>query len=289
MENIKTMSDYSQTATGAVDLSGEAIHWDQEMSYGQYLALDELLAAQRPQSAEHDEMLFILIHQTTELWMKLSIHELTAALDNIRNDNLRPAFKMLSRIARIQSQLIQSWEVLATMTPFDYMQFRDKLGKSSGFQSYQYRLIEFTLGNKNARMIDAHRAHPPIHARLKTALHAPSLYDETLKLLARRGFAIPADKLDRDWSNPYQPSPVVEAAWLKIYRNAAEFWDIYELAEKLVDLEYHFQQWRFAHMKTVERIIGHKQGTGGTSGVSYLVKALDLRFFPELWTVRTAI
>ena len=283
------MTDHSQSTTGAVDLSGEKIHWDQEMSYGQYLALDQILSAQKPQSSEHDEMLFILIHQTSELWMKLSIHELLAAIDNIRADNLRPAFKMLSRIARIQTQLLQSWEVLATMTPFDYMQFRDKLGKSSGFQSYQYRMIEFTIGNKNARMIDAHRAHPEIYGMLKATLNAPSLYDETLKLLARRGFDIPAAKLERDWSTPYQPSPEVEAAWLKIYRNAGEYWDIYELAEKLVDLEYHFQQWRFAHMKTVERIIGFKQGTGGTAGVSYLVKALDLKFFPELWTVRTAI
>lgn len=283
------MTDHSQSTTGAVDLSGEKIHWDQEMSYGQYLALDQILSAQKPQSSEHDEMLFILIHQTSELWMKLSIHELLAAIDNIRADNLRPAFKMLSRIARIQTQLLQSWEVLATMTPFDYMRFRDELGKSSGFQSYQYRMIEFTIGNKNARMIDAHRAHPEIYGMLKATLNAPSLYDETLKLLARRGFDIPAAKLERDWSTPYQPSPEVEAAWLKIYRNAGEYWDIYELAEKLVDLEYHFQQWRFAHMKTVERIIGFKQGTGGTAGVSYLVKALDLKFFPELWTVRTAI
>jgi tryptophan 2,3-dioxygenase len=283
------MTDHTQTATGAVDLSGEAIHWDQDMSYGQYLALDELLAAQKPQSGEHDEMLFIVIHQASELWMKLSIHELGAALDNIRNDNLRPAFKMLSRIARIQEQLLQSWEVLSTMTPFDYLRFRDKLGKSSGFQSYQYRLMEFTIGNKNARMIEAHRAHPEIYARLKATLDAPSLYDETLKLLARRGFDIPPEKINRDWSQPYEASAKVEAAWLKIYRNVSDYWDVYELAEKLVDLEYHFQQWRFTHMKTVERIIGHKQGTGGTSGVSYLNKALDLRFFPELWTVRTAI
>ena len=283
------MTDHTQTAAGAVDLSGEKIHWDQEMSYGQYLALDQLLAAQKPQSGEHDEMLFIIIHQASELWMKLSIHELGAALANIRNDNLRPAFKMLSRIARIQEQLLQSWEVLSTMTPFDYLRFRDKLGKSSGFQSYQYRLMEFTIGNKNARTIEAHRAHPEIYERLKAALHAPSLYDETLKLLARRGFDLPPETLNRDWSQPYEPSAQVEAAWLKVYRNVSDYWDIYELAEKLVDLEYHFQQWRFTHMKTVERIIGHKQGTGGTSGVSYLNKALDLRFFPELWTVRTAI
>jgi tryptophan 2,3-dioxygenase len=281
--------DPKKATPGAVDLTGEQIHWDQEMSYGQYLALDKLLAAQKPQSAEHDEMLFILIHQISELWMKLSIHELSAALENIRREELRPAFKMISRISRIQSQMLQAWEVLSTMTPFDYMKFRDALGQSSGFQSHQYRTIEFTLGNKNARMIEAHRAHADIYQGLKQTLNAPSLYDETLALLARRGFEIPQDKLNRDWSQPYEPSPQVEAAWLEIYRNAEKYWDIYELAEKLVDLEYHFQQWRFFHMKTVERIIGFKRGTGGTSGVSYLVKALDLKFFPELWSVRTLI
>lgn len=283
------MTEAKKSSTGSVDLSGEDIFWDQEMSYGQYLALDELLAAQKPQSAEHDEMLFIVIHQTSELWMKLSIHELSAALQHIRNDNLRPSFKMLSRIARIQTQLIQSWEVLSTMTPFDYVKFRNTLGKSSGFQSHQYRMMEFTIGNKTAKMAEVHKAHPEIYTQLIAALNSPSLYDETLKLLAKRGFDIPADKLARDWSQPYEASPQVEAAWLEIYRNAEKYWDLYELAEKLVDLEYHFQQWRFSHMKTVERIIGFKRGTGGTAGVSYLVKALDLKFFPELWTVRTAL
>ncbi len=283
------MSETSKPTGGAVDLSGEKIHWDQEMSYGQYLSLDTLLNSQPTQSNEHDEMLFIIIHQTSELWMKLSLHELSAALKLVRSDELRPSFKMLSRVARIQAQLLQSWEVLATLTPSDYMLFRDKLGKSSGFQSHQYRALEFTIGNKNARMIEAHRAHPETYEHLKGILNQPSLYDETIRLLAKRGFDVPSDYLDRDWSQPYVPSKDIENIWLEIYRNPDKYWDLYELAEKLVDLEYHFQRWRFTHMKTVERIIGFKQGTGGTAGVSYLVKALDLKFFPELWTVRTAI
>ncbi|MDA5194013.1 tryptophan 2,3-dioxygenase [Govanella unica] len=272
-----------------VDLSNEKIHWQQDLSYGDYLGLDQLLAAQNTRSGQHDEMLFIVIHQVSELWMKLSIHELRAALAQVQADDLRPAFKMLARVSRIQHQLIQAWEVLATMTPFDYAQFRDTLGQSSGFQSYQYRTLEFLLGNKNARMVEAHRQNPAVHAELTAVLNSPSFYDEALRLLARRGFQIPAEKLNRDWSEPYVADPAVEAAWAEVYRHAEKYWDLYELAEKLVDVEYHFQQWRFSHMKTVERIIGYKRGTGGTAGVSYLVKALDLRFFPELWSVRTAV
>lgn len=284
------MTDENEIARPmAVDLSGEDIHWDQEMSYGDYLQLDQLLSAQKPLTGEHDEMLFIILHQATELWMKLSAHELGAAIREIRADHLRPAFKMLSRIARIQSQLLQSWEVLATMTPADYAKFRDHLGKSSGFQSYQYRLLEFTIGNRNAEMVRAFDEGSEVRAKLEAALSAPSLYDETLRLLDRRGFELPRHVIKRDWRTAYVPSPEVEAAWLKIYQNSDEYWDLYELAEKLVDLEYHFQQWRFAHLKTVARIIGHKRGTGGSSGVPYLSKALDLKFFPELWSVRTIL
>lgn len=282
------MSDIPEAA-GAIDLSDEQVHWRQAMSYGDYLGLDTLLAAQRNLTAEHDEMLFIIIHQVSELWMKLSIHELRAAMTQVRADDLRPAFKMLSRVARIQAQLIQAWEVLSTMTPADYLRFRHRLGQSSGFQSYQYRTLEFLLGNKNAATVRAHEQKPEIHAALTADLNAPSFYDEALRLLARRGFAIPAEKLERDWSEPYRADPAVAAAWAEIYRHTEKYWDLYELAEKLVDVEYHFQQWRFSHMKTVERIIGFKRGTGGTAGVGYLVKALDLRFFPELWSIRTEL
>ena len=277
--------------TGEVDLSGERIHWDPEggLTYGGYLALDRILDAQEPISDHHDEMLFIVIHQVTELWMKLSLHELTAVLRQIRTDELDPAFKMLARVARIQGQLILSWDVLSTMTPFDYASFRGKLQQSSGFQSSQYRRLEFALGNKNKELIEVHRSEPATYEELQTALQTPSIYDETIRMLSRRGFDIPADRVERDWRESYEPHPDVEAAWLKVYRDVSKYWDLYELAEKLVDLEHKFQQWRFAHMKTVERIIGHKRGTGGTSGVTYLQKALNLRFFPELWSVRTLI
>ena len=280
-----------ETKSGAVDLSGEGIHWDPEggMTYGSYLALDRILDAQKPVSMRHDEMLFIVIHQVTELWMKLSLHELTGVLHQIQPDELGPAFKMLSRVARIQGQLILSWDVLSTMTPLDYASFRDELQQSSGFQSYQYRTLEFTLGNKNRERIEVHRGVPAIYQQLKETLEKPSVYDETLRMLARRGFEIPSTHVERDWSDPYEPHPEVEAAWLKVYRDVDTHWDLYELAEKFVDLEHKFQQWRFAHMKTVERIIGGKRGTGGSSGVSYLQKALDLKFFPELWSVRTSI
>ena len=280
-----------ETKSGAVDLSGERIHWDPEggMTYGSYLALDRILNAQKPVSSHHDEMLFIVIHQVTELWMKLSLHELTGVLRQIQSDELGPAFKMLSRVARIQGQLILSWDVLSTMTPLDFSSFRDQLQQSSGFQSYQYRSLEFTLGNKNRELIEVHRRDAAIYQQLKETLEKPSVYDETLRMLARRGFEIPSTHVERDWSDPYEPHAEVEAAWLKVYRDVNTHWDLYELAEKFVDLEHKFQQWRFAHMKTVERIIGGKRGTGGTSGVSYLEKALNLKFFPELWSVRTSI
>jgi tryptophan 2,3-dioxygenase len=280
-----------EAKTGAVDLTGEKIHWDLEggMSYGGYLYLADILDSQKPISKHHDEMLFIVIHQVSELWMKLSLHELRAVVLQIQANDLDPAFKMLSRVARIQGQLIESWEVLATMTPFDYSSFRDQLGRSSGFQSYQYRELEFLLGNKTKELIEVHRSEPHVYERLREALVRPSLWDETLRMLARRGFDIPKDRTERDWSEPYVPDAKVEAAWLQVYRDVSTHWDLYELAEKLLDLEHKFGQWRYNHMKTVERIIGQKRGTGGSSGVAYLQKALGLKFFPELWSVRTSI
>jgi tryptophan 2,3-dioxygenase len=274
-----------------VDLSDEQVHWDfaQSQTYGQYLQLDKILSAQGPLSFEHDEMLFIIIHQASELWIKLCLHELNAALDHIRRDDLGPSFKMLSRVARIQAQLVQSWDVLATMTPAEYSAFRNSLGRASGFQSHQYRMLEFILGNKNAGTIEVHRHDEAMYAMLQRALVSPSIYDESLRLLSRRGFEIPEEYLDRDWSQPYQPHKQVTAAWLSVYHSVDDHWDLYELAEKLVDLDHRFQVWRFSHARTVERIIGFKRGTGGTGGVSYLNKALDLRFFPELWSVRTAM
>jgi tryptophan 2,3-dioxygenase len=274
-----------------VDLSDEAVHWDlgASSSYGEYLRLDRLLDAQQPLSTEHDEMLFIIVHQVSELWMRLMLHELQAVINCVRRDDLDPSFKMLARIGRVQAQLVAVWEVLATMTPSDYTAFRNTLGRSSGFQSVQYRILEFTLGNKHAEMIEVHRRDAAAYAVLTRALAAPSLYDEVLRLLSQRGYGVPGELLARDFRQPYVPSKQVAAAWLGVYHNADKDWDLYELAEKLVDLDYRFQIWRFSHMKTVERIIGYKAGTGGTGGVSYLAKALKLRLFPELWEVRTAM
>jgi tryptophan 2,3-dioxygenase len=274
-----------------VDLSDEEIHWDltNSLSYSQYLGLDKLLDAQRPLSYEHDEMLFIVIHQVSELWMKLCLHELNTVVDCVRRDDLGPTFKMLARVSTIQQQLLQAWDVLATITPYDYSAFRNTLGRSSGFQSAQYRLLEFLIGNKNADLIEVFRADPPSYELLERALRAPSLYDEVLRLLSRRGLDVPPQAIDRDFSQPYQASKQVAAAWLSVYHNSVKDWDLYELAERLVDLDYKFQLWRFTHVKTVERIIGYKRGSGGTSGVAYLTKALDLKFFPELWTIRTSM
>jgi tryptophan 2,3-dioxygenase len=267
------------------------IHWDldRSISYSQYLQLDKILDAQKPLSGQHDEMLFIVIHQASELWMKLCLHELVATRAQIRADDLEPAFKMLARVARAQTQLIQSWDVLGTMTPADYGKFRDSLGQSSGFQSWQYRLLEFVLGGKEPRLIEVHARDKGAHAILKRELATPSLYDESIRLLARRGFDIPTECTDRDWTLPYAANPAVEAAWLAVYRDATAQWDLYELAEKLVDLEYRLQQWRFAHLKTVERIIGFKRGTGGSSGAGYLEHVLKKGFFPELISLRTSI
>ena len=275
----------------SVDLEGEAIHWDPEdgLSYGRYLRLDQVLSAQTPLSEEPDEMMFIIIHQASELWLKLCLHELDGAIALVRGDAVRPAMKNLARIARIQEQLTQSWSVLATMTPADYLRFRDRLGQSSGFQSWQYRRLEYRLGNKNKALARVFAGEPDHEAVVREALEAPSLYDETLRYAARRGLPVPDAALKRDWTEPYAPSAEVEAVWRTVYLDTARWWETYEFAEKLVDLEQKFQQWRFNHMKTVERIIGFRRGTGGSSGVGYLVKALDLRLFPELWTVRTQL
>lgn len=276
---------------GRVNFTDEQVHWDlgESRSYGEYLALDQILSAQHPVSLQHDEMLFIIIHQASELWIKLCLHELEAARDHIRRDDLGPSFKMLARVSRIQAQLVQSWDVLATLTPAEYSLFRNQLGRASGFQSIQYRLLEFMIGNKNAQAIEVNRRDEAAYARLQRALQAPSIYDEALRLLSRRGFEIPDSHLDRDWSQPYEPSKQVAAAWLSVYHSVDDNWDLYDLAERLLDLDHQFQLWRFSHMKTVERIIGYKRGTGGTGGVSYLNKALELRFFPELWSIRTSM
>jgi tryptophan 2,3-dioxygenase len=271
------------------DENGTGGQMSATVTYRSYLGLPDLLACQRPLTDAHDELLFISIHQASEIWLKLTLHELRAARTHVIADDLSPAFKMMARVARIQAQLIQSWEVLATMTPADYTVMRGKLGTSSGFQSDQYREIEFMLGNKNASMVDLHAAEPEVHDRLAAELNTPSLYDEALRLLARRGFDIPADRLERDFTLPYQPSPDVERAWAAVYANPKEYWDLYELAEKLVDVEYHVQLWRFGHLKTVERVIGFKTGTGGTAGVQYLAKVLETVFFPELLSVRTRL
>jgi tryptophan 2,3-dioxygenase len=285
------MSELNPAGKPFVDLSDEQVYWDlrDSLSYGQYLNLDKLLDAQHPLSYQHDEMLFIVIHQVSELWMKLCLHELNATVACVRRDDLGPTFKMLTRVSTIQRQLLEAWDVLATVTPHDYSSFRNTLGRSSGFQSAQYRMLEFLIGNKNAEMIEVFRADPPTYETLERALRAPSLYDEVLRLLSRRGLNVPAQAIDRDFTQPYQASKQVAAAWLSVYHNSVKDWDLYQLAERLVDLDYKFQLWRFTHVKTVERIIGYKRGTGGTGGVSYLTKALELKFFPELWTVRTSM
>ena len=266
---------------------GAQLDFSQSMSYGDYLHLDELLGAQHPLSPTHNEMLFIIQHQTSELWMKLMLHELHAALDCVRADALQSAFKMLSRVSRIMEQLVHAWDVLATMTPSEYTALRPYLASSSGFQSWQYRCIEFRLGNKNAAMLRPH-AHRPDHlATVEAAWRAPSLYDEALRLLARRGLPIPQTHLERDWAQPYADHAEVEQAWLTVYRSPEDHWDLYQLGEELVDLEDAFRLWRFRHVTTVERVIGFKRGTGGTGGVPYLRKMLDTVLFPELWTLRT--
>jgi tryptophan 2,3-dioxygenase len=260
-----------------------------EMSYADYLHLDEVLGAQHPLSPDHNEMLFIVQHQTSELWMKLMLHELRAAIEQLTHDRLPPAFKMLARVSRIMEQLVHAWDVLATMTPPEYSAIRPYLAGSSGFQSWQYRCVEFSLGNKNAAMRGPHEGRPALLAAVDAALHAPSLYDEALRLLARRGLPVPASHLQRDWTQAYAASDAVEQAWLQVYRDPEKHWDLYQLGEELTDLEDAFRLWRFRHVTTVERVIGFKRGTGGTGGVSYLRKMLDVVLFPELWTLRTKL
>ena len=282
-----TPAPASATPEAIVHAERAQLDFSQSMSYGDYLQLDAILSAQKPLSPAHDEMLFIVQHQTSELWMKLMLHELRAAIGHIAGDALQPAFKMLARVSKIMEQLVHAWDVLATMTPPEYSAMRPHLGSSSGFQSYQYRSIEFALGNKNRAMLQPHAHRPDLLAQVQAAFEAPSLYDEALRLLARRGLPVPASHTDRDWTLPYAESDAVERAWLTVYRDPAQHWDLYQLGEELTDLEDAFRLWRFRHVTTVERIIGFKRGTGGTGGVSYLRKMLDVVLFPEIWKLRT--
>ncbi|WP_028035757.1 tryptophan 2,3-dioxygenase [Chelativorans sp. J32] len=268
---------------------GAQMSFEGRMSYGDYLCLEPVLSAQKPLSSAHDELLFIIQHQTSELWMKLAIHEITSAMGEIRQDRVQPAFKMLARVASIFEQLNNAWDVLRTMTPSEYTQFRGSLGQSSGFQSYQYRMIEFLAGNRNPAMLLPHAHRPEILAALEEVLSRPSLYDEALLLLARNGFDIGADAERTDWREMRTENPQVTEAWKAVYQDPEKHWPLYELAEKLVDFEDYFRRWRFNHVTTVERIIGLKRGTGGTGGVSYLRKMLQVELFPELWQVRTQL
>ena len=265
------------------------LDFSHDMTYGEYLHLDAVLNAQHPLSPSHNEMLFIVQHQTSELWMKLLLHELRAAVDHVARDELQPAFKMLARVSRIMQQLVGAWSVLATMTPPEYSELRPHLARSSGFQSYQYRQIEFLLGNKNAAMLSPHAHRADLLAQVQQTYERPSLYDESIRLMRRRGIAVPDSHVEREWTQPYVADADVEAAWLTVYRDPDAYWDIYQLGEKLTDIEDDFRQWRFRHVTTVERVIGFKRGTGGTSGVSYLRRMLDVVLFPELWTLRTAL
>ncbi|TDL35279.1 tryptophan 2,3-dioxygenase [Jeotgalibacillus sp. S-D1] len=285
MTNSK--NDYQNSTTN----NEKGIHTDftQNMTYGEYLSLDQLLGAQNCLSDHHDETLFIIIHQVSELWMKLILHETRSAIKAIQDNQLATSFKRLARVSKIQSQIIQAWDVLSTLTPAEYMEFRDSLGQASGFQSYQYRMIEFALGYKTSHVLKIYKKDPPLHKLLTEAFHAPSLYDVSIQALAGAGLPINKEILNRDLSKPYQQDESVKQAWLTVYKNVDQYWDLYQLGEKLVDIEDWLQQWRFRHMKTVERIIGFKVGTGGSSGVNYLKKVLDQRFFPELWDLRTEI
>jgi tryptophan 2,3-dioxygenase len=280
MDGPRRPEDIVQAEQARLDLRGA-------MSYGDYLHLDDILQAQHPLSPDHNEMLFIIQHQTSELWMKLMLHELRAAIACVARDQLGSAFKMLARVSRIMEQLVHAWDVLATMTPAEYSAIRPYLASSSGFQSAQYRCIEFALGNKNAAMLKPHEHRPDLLAQVRAAYETPSLYDESLRLLARRGLAIPASHTQRDWTQPYTESSEVEQAWLVAYRDPDTHWDLYQLGEELTDLEDAFRLWRFRHVTTVERVIGFKRGTGGTGGVPYLRQMLDVVLFPEIWRLRT--
>jgi tryptophan 2,3-dioxygenase len=260
-----------------------------DTSYGGYLGLERLLSAQQPRSSHHDEMLFIIQHQTSELWMKLMIHELTAAIEHVKADRLAPCFKILARVKQIQRQLFEQWAVLETLTPSEYAEFRNVLGPASGLQSHQFRAVEFLLGNKIANRIEVHRYDSKIASFLETLLRSPSIYDEFLRYLTRKGMPVPRERVERDWSQPYERHPGVVAVFKTVYENTGEYWAEYDMCEKLVDVEENFLLWRFRHVKTVERIIGFKRGTGGTAGVSFLRKTLETSLFPELIDVRTEL
>lgn len=263
------------------------LDFSEKMSYGDYLQLDKVLSAQNPRSEEHDEMLFIVMHQVSELWMKLLLAELREAINDVRNEELSPAFKKLARVSKILEQLVHAWDVLSTMTPSEYTEFRPHLMQSSGFQSWQYRCIEFSLGNKNAAMLQPHAHKENLLDWVTQAYGAPSLYDESLRSMARHGLNIPESHLNRDWRSAYSRNEEVEQAWLAVYKDPSRYWSLYQLGEKLVDVEAAFRLWRFRHLTTVERVIGFKRGTGGTGGISYLRKMLDVVLFPEVWSVRT--
>ncbi|HEX5128181.1 MAG TPA: tryptophan 2,3-dioxygenase [Usitatibacter sp.] len=268
---------------------GARLDFSGAMSYGDYLQLEQVLGAQKPLSEDPNELLFIIQHQASELWLKLMIHELTGARDHIRGGDLQPAFKMLARVARIMAQLNQSWDVLSTLTPAEYSSFRGSLGNSSGFQSFQYRQVEFLLGNKRGVLMEPHRHRPELFGVLDALYRAPSLYDEAIRVLARRGFELDASCVERDWTGLHEFNESVCRAWVEVYRDTERHGELYELAEKLVDLEDAFRQWRFRHVTTVERIIGLKRGTGGTAGVAYLRGVLEVVLFPELWRARTEL
>ncbi|AVR97630.1 tryptophan 2,3-dioxygenase [Pseudoduganella armeniaca] len=275
--------------TKPAEWHGAQLDFSKSMSYGDYLGLEQILNAQHPLSPNHNEMLFIVQHQTSELWMKLMLHEMHAVRAHLKSDDLLPAFKMLARVARIMDQLVHAWDVLATLTPPEYTAIRPYLGASSGFQSHQYREIEFVLGNKNANLLKVHETRPGTHEILHRALHEPSVYDEAIRVLARHGLPVSQARLEVDPTLPTVADDSVKEAWLAVYREPERYWALYELAEKLVDLETAFRFWRFRHVTTVERVIGFKTGTGGTAGVSYLKKMLDVVLFPELFALRTAL
>jgi tryptophan 2,3-dioxygenase len=287
--DVKAGSGGGQGGEAIVHEEGAQLDFSKDMSYGDYLRLDQVLSAQHPLSPDHNEMLFIIQHQTSELWMKLMLHELHGAVTRVAADQLPEAFKMLARVSRIMEQLVHAWDVLSTMTPPEYSAIRPYLSNSSGFQSAQYRRIEFMLGNKNAAMLKPHAHRADLLADVQAAYEAPSLYDEVLRLMKRRGIAVPAAALDRDWTQPRSADDGVKAAWLEVYRDPKAHWDLYQMGEELVDLEDAFRLWRFRHVTTVERVIGFKRGTGGTGGVSYLRKMLDVVLFPELWALRTEL
>lgn len=273
------------------DKSYQEAHTDfsRSLSYGDYLELDKLLSAQHPLTEAHDEVLFIVIHQVSELWMKLVVHELQGAMQLLGQGIIDPALKRLTRVVRAQEQMTNAWEVLKTMTPADYLEFRSSFGSASGFQSHQYRLIEFLLGNRNPFMMRPHEHDRAHHQLLEAAIQSPGLYDLSLRILSQRGLLIPSSILERDYSQPYEANREVLKAWLEVYRHTEERWDLYYLAEKLVDVEDNFRRWRFNHLTTVERMIGQKRGSGGTAGLGYLKKALEVVLFPELWQVRTEL